>query len=70
MVLIITNPVERQRWNDHLQQYRRERQVPHVDAEVIRLSKYLSSSQIKKEITISNERFITVRGRARRQGLL
>ena len=70
MVLIITDLVQRKRWEDFNSHFGRERHVKGIDSEVINLSKEFSIKELKTKITISNERLMTIRGRARRQGLL
>jgi len=70
MVLIITDPIQRKRWEDYNQHYGRVRRFADIDSDVINLSKEFSIKELKSKITISNERLMTIRGRARRQGLL
>lgn len=71
MVIIVTDPVERQRWEQHLTKYVSSEKYPGRDEKVIELSKKgYSINKIRAEIG-GNVGYVTgVLTRARRQGLL
>lgn len=69
MVLIITNPVERARWEEHLRIRSRAKRQPEKTKDIIRLSNEGKSiKEIRKEVKGSFNTVTYVRKNARRQG--
>ena len=71
MVIIVTDPIEKQRWLEHQSKHIRSKKYPGRDQKVIELSKMgYSINQIRVEIG-SNTGYVTgILTRARRQGLI
>lgn len=75
MVLIITDPIERKRWEAHLKMTqmckKNTTQYKADEQKIIKMSASGASiKDIDKEVPGSMEKIITVRTRARRMGLL
>jgi DNA-binding NarL/FixJ family response regulator len=71
MVLIITDPIERARWEEHQRMHCHSKQCPERIQEIIRLSKEGKSiPEIRKEVRSSFGNVSNIRTNARRQGLM